>query len=1005
MENLSDYFTTKNALFTPSRHFHKKYLVPPDEFKTKFRPTENIALPLVVDSEYYAPNAGDFLNGEFSFRRPVTVQVKHIHFDDESIFDHYSFVLESIENGLTPRHAPTNHPFIVGDYLEKYGHKVSFERTDRDELAKREKIPKLVVVLYAYFALADIGMICPDADYQNDIALKIAYKQIKMTRRLVCGKQGAGQVNMPWLITIDGFEYQISLKIVDACAIHGIASYKEFCANSAVQLDAKDLMGNDIKRMDKVYYEKPEDYDQYSMGDLKVYDALEANAKNMMTVWEDLGIGDYYEPPKLSIGATVSELFKVKLYQLFDVTPEQARSFKGSDRDAFFENLTHKSSPFHLATLVESNAFLLVKCDGGRCKNNNPITTSATGDLVDIDISGAYSSSMSVLPFPLGNPVIYATRYNKNDRKNNSGVPLKSVFGAFKGELLDGLWYMRIDTKNLSYEQDLIGSWVDFKRTTIKRSDTDAIDGLVDVTSGFTKIFTKEIQNGCLTSDLLEVINQWNPRQRDDFFDKTQVMAIAFYPKSLQVDVETFKTTRPDRRFSTRAQDLKGFELITQDNHSWTSVPMGEFFTDIFRAKRVTHPKKSPLNTLFKLMGNTAYGCAVSRFFLTSNMIFANQITAKCRAMMYMTEKALHLHGSITDGQVFDLKKVLHRHSKRPLKTEYLSRLYAVTGKELNNAKGGKFAPLPVPVSIDGIAKTVFDDDGLKNIKTTIDQAAIDHVRGVWPESNLLNGNHKHLDTAGKTGTVVYTESVGVFEFEMKEFADQLIVQGSSNYSFDPKDKSRTKYRSYENRADHQAFEIDVDGELIELDTYAELNPAQVLLNEIATNPRAVRRLPPFIKTGILKATAYAANYSGTWKKSPLQPGDNILKIGRPAYFSTSQFTYQTAKQYDSWKKTGDKLKRKYGESYEIFFSNPDGTVDFLKMITTIDKMIREGVTDPMKQFDPHWYLTRITPHHCITTIKNTADALRSRVSSEMLFDGSDEDDEWEFIETSDRDE
>ena len=990
MDKSKQYFTTKTPIFTPSRNFHNKYLVPPDLFtcKVKHKLNENIAIALVVDSEYYAPNGNDLINGTFSYRRPVTVQVKHIHYEESFIFDHNDFVVDSLDKGLTLRHPATKHPFIIGDYLEKQGHEVSFERFEYDDLTKREKVPKMVVVLYAYFALADIGMVCPDADYQNDISLKIAYKQIKMTRRLVCGKQGAGQVNMPWFITIDGFEYQISLKIVDACAIHGIASYKEFCANSNVLLDDKDLMGDDIKRMDEVYFERPEDFDTYSLGDLKVYDALNSNAENMKTIWNDLGIGEYYEPPKLSIGATVSDLFKYKLYQLFDVKPEDAKLFKGSDRDEFFEHITHKASPFHLATLINSNAYLLVKCDGGRCKNNNPIVTGAAGDLVDIDIGGAYSSAMSVLPFPLGNPVIYATKYNKFDKENPVGVSLKNVLSAFNGELLKGLWYMRIETKNLSYEQDLIGSWVDFKRTTIKRSDTDLVDGLVDVTSGFTKIFTKEIQNGCLTSDLLEIVDQWNPRQRDDFYEKTKVLTIAFYPKSLRVDLDIFKTARPDKRFSTRAKELKNFDLITPDNHTWSSFNMGEFFTDIFRAKRVTHPKKSPLNTLFKLMGNTAYGCAVSRFFLTSNMIFANQITSKCRAKMYMTEKALNLHGSITDGQVFDLNNVLHR-AGRPLKTEYLARLYSITKTELNWTKGGKFAPLPLT----------------DRTMTGVDLAALEHVRRVWPESDLLNGTHKHLDTSDKTGKVIYKDTKGVFEFEMKEFTDLLVVQGSSNYSFDPHDKGRTKFRSYENRAEHIAFELDVDGDLVVLDTYDRLNPAQVLLNEIHTNPHAVKRLPPFVKTGILKATAYAANYRGTWKKSPLQPGDNILKIGRPAYFSTSQFTYHTAKQYDSWKKSGEKLKRKYGEAYEIFFSNPDGTIDFQRMITTVDQMIRDGITDPLKVFDPHNHLSRSIVHHSIKHIQETTLALRSKAMSEMLYDDSEDDDEWDFIETSDRDE
>jgi hypothetical protein len=367
-----------------------------------------------------------------------------------------------------------------------------------------------------------------------------------------------------------------------------------------------------------------------------------------------------------------------------------------------------------------------------------------------------------------------------------------------------------------------------------------------------------------------------------------------------------------------------------------------------------------------------------------------------------MSEKALNLHGSITDGQVFNLKKVLHRHPNRPLKTEYLARLYSVTGKELNSAKACKFAPLPLPFPIAGIATKVLTEDELKANKAIIDNSAFVHVQKIWPDSQLLNGTHDRLDIKDQTGMVIYESRQGVFEFEMKEFSSLLVTQGSSNYSFDPLDKGRTKYRSYENRADHLGFILDSEGDLIPVDDYAVLNPAQVLLNEINTRPHAVKRLSPFIKTGILKATAYAANFRSTWSKSPLQAGDNIIKLGRPAYFSVSQFTYHTNAQYLAWKKSGEKLKRKYGESFELFFSNPDGTLDFSKMITTVDKMIRDGVHDPLKLFDPFDHIARDTKNSNIMDIFNTTTALRNSAAAIMLFDDYSDNDEWDYIETSD---
>ncbi len=999
------HFKTKTPLFTESKHFFQSDTVPMSLFESKFKPDINIAIPLVIDAEFYAPQVHDYIAEEFQYRQPITIQYKHAHHPDEQIKVHPSFVEEICEpKGLTPRHAVAKHPFVLGDYLEEHGHDVAITRHSKEDLEVLEKqteFPTMRVVMYAHFALADVGMCITDPDFENDLAMKFAFGGIKMNRRLTCGRNSV--VKMPWLITVDGFTYRIAFQIVDTVATHGQASYKEFCANSGIKLDAKDLMKDHITQMHKAYFEVPDIYDEYALGDLRVHDALIANYGNMERIWSDMGLGDYFENPKLTIGATVSKLFENHIFKTFDIAAKD-KPTKSKDVEAFFEDKTYKASALYLSGLINSNAFLLSKCNGGRCKSNNPLITAIQKMLCDIDIAGAYGGSMSVADYPFGIPVIYATKF---DRKDNKGVPFREVFRGFKSELVDGLWTMVIKTDNLKYDQDFIPSWFDYNRTRTVHSVTDEVTGEVDLDSGTSKIFTRQVIDGVLTADILDVINQWTPRHRDDFLDKTEVLAMAFYPRSHETTVEKFQAGLRKKRYSSRSIAAKKFEQITQESHTWCRIPLGDF-TDLLRVKRSEHPKKTPLNTLYKLLCNTTYGVQVSRFFPTANVIIGNQITAKVRAFMYLSEKALNLQGSITDGHVFDIDKVLHRKNGQYLHTENLARLYAMNDRTLNKNNGGVYAPLPLPDEVREKLKANFDsliptqsgnpsNDELQYIKSEIDRCALEHVANFWPKSKLLHGDFKILDP--KDGVAHYVPSSCCFEFEMKQFSKWLVVHGSSNYSFEPTDPQQTKFRSYESKRPHQAF-LNIDGNPTPTADYSKYNPAQFILLNIRDNPQSVKLPLPFLKTGILKPAAYKNNYRGTWAKSPLLPGDNILKVGRPSYFSLSQFTYRTLEQYNHWKKCAESLKRKYGYAFEIFFINKNGTLNYKKMIKAVDASIRKNVIKPMETFDPNRHRNRAKYPDSMTAPVKTADELRHLVQAAMQFD--EVEDEFELIDTSD---
>jgi hypothetical protein len=106
--------------------------------------------------------------------------------------------------------------------------------------------------------------------------------------------------------------------------------------------------------------------------------------------------------------------------------------------------------------------------------------------------------------------------------------------------------------------------------------------------------------------------------------------------------------------------------------------------------------------------------------------------------------------------------------------------------------------------------------------------------------------------------------------------------------------------------------------------------------------PERIGRSHVFIKERILKVGDYRRNYRN-WKDTNVYPGCTIENPGLLREFSLSQFTFQTVNQYKSWKREYERFVRLYGQSYEMFFLNADGTLNYQKMVESVDASIRSG--------------------------------------------------------------
>lgn len=998
-----------------SRHCKNQILPPINTFGYPLPPSRNIAIPFNLDAEFVdnlarsGPLDGEILQN----RTGVTVQIRGVAEPTGHIFARPELIELAETTGRTVRHPPIESPCIVEDWLRKVGVDAEIV-SDPDRYAATRKSCRLQMV--AHFALADVLFLAGTGEFEETLVEHYKRSRLTMGRRLVARASGhkdarSGTVGLaPWCIRFDQFWYRLSLEIIDTAGLHGVASYAELASNVGLKLDAKELISRngpdaDIKRMDEIYFEKPAEFDEYALGDLYVSDIIYSNEKLWGHIWEALGIDHLYSGPKLTIGATVADLVQTRIAEAIggnladrETKDELIQATTGRHNAAFLSRLAREKDP----------AALLAKVDGGRCRNAKPTTTTLAGALCDIDIAGAYASAMTATPLIFGRPRQVGYGNSLDSRANLEPCPTLAEWLRRHGhQIVDRAWFARISTREpFSFESDLIPSWIGY-RITANRSDSELIgvDVMTDPASGEMRYFSREIWSGTLTSDLLDVArNTMSPAQFAEWSEKIVVRSSLYVDRKDRIDVETFR---------------ERFRLGTLNDHDWTSLTLGELVSDVARANRGQYAKDSPLNILFKLVSNTVYGDSVSRHFQSSSAIAGSNVTATVRGFMFLAEKGLNLCGSITDGQLFDLNRVLYPRTipdkrsphlsgtRRPSDLAIGTRAYRLTSVELKCRAVARLAPLvglgiDVHWTGDTVEMVIKHDDATtetltgKSALARIDQAAFDHLARLWPKCRLLSDTFRVVDGLNPDGSVAYREQRGIFRFETKRLVDRASMHGSANYwhiATDPTKPVGPKMRSFEGKREHWGFTVDDTGELIELATYHGRSPAEILMGSILDNPRAVPILPPFVKTRILKPGVYQANRRFQALGVMIVPGDSVFILGRPRLFSPAQFTFQTRRQYNEWRKVTTRLVNRYGLAFEQWFVNPDGlTVDFQTMVNAIDTAIVEGIETPVAHFDAK-YPRRLSP--VARDFHKAGDKMREHLNGRL---GAEDDDLFETM-------
>ncbi|MBF0382421.1 MAG: hypothetical protein HQL69_15475 [Magnetococcales bacterium] len=202
------------------------------------------------------------------------------------------------------------------------------------------------------------------------------------------------------------------------------------------------------------------------------------------------------------------------------------------------------------------------------------------------------------------------------------------------------------------------------------------------------------------------------------------------------------------------------------------------------------------------------------------------------------------------------------------------------------------------------------------------------------------------LEGGGGEALVQLLPRDGQFGFEMKGFYDYGRFHGAGNYQIGclNQDKPSTVMRAYDSKDDGQVALVDVDGALVKGNMFDDNTPAEVFLDSLSS-PTSIRRNDVFIRGLIFKLKKFA-NSPDRWRNTSLVPGDTVYQFYLIREMSLSQFTFNTIKQFKKFDRKVGRLRGKYGQSFESYFLNPDGSLNYKRMIDLTDFFILNGSLD-----------------------------------------------------------
>lgn len=848
-----------------------------------------------------------------------------------------------------------------------------------DDKSKKAKLKKLKKQgkIFSFIEYAHLGLVDFLPRFEGKFKKSIeslyrsnGYQQIKHTKHhhsktQFTTKEGhtvsCDFVRPNWILVVNGIYFAVEFEVHDSVAIIGNAgmALKNLAPAAGVELPYKDILkDNNGKPLDKglyldIYKKYPDIEHSYSIGDCVAYKCLEGLNTLYEKVDIPLGINSKTKVLPKTLGSNTAQ----RIHARWEVLAENEKiDTQNKEIKQLLKTAYSTNSASELCKNPAITTSILGKGFGGRCFLNKPRLVTDTGLKMDADAKSAYVSIMLRQPISIGKSFILSYGVDENIKKC---MTLEKFYKKYGKELVENNYNLVItlaESGQINNPQLLeLPEHVDYffsYKPPVKWSDIAVTEDLGKPLFKFpdkTFIRTKTLQNTPFTHSEYELLmHLCSPKTRKFIMKNARVIAANFYPKS--------------KRVSTISEALKGF-----DNRNWYGTTLGELVVNILKERRDFYKKvtggmkilkqanfnyqelseegkkaiekalansgetfddlvysavnyqKYPLDNLNKYAGNCVFGSVQSPFFAIGNCVTGNNITAQCRQFVILMEKFLNLAGSITDGQVGDANKVFFP-KKSTYNNNQLCRVDRFSEKYLNRQLNMRYGTL------GGYKKIEWESDSSDNILFHSKHTKITCIYNLSDATKHIESlANDHVRKLGeKFSTTKY------LEIELKGLQRSLTLHGQSNYMlyggshelYRGEDKSLIAMRSYPKKVGGEAYNF---------------------LDSIRLNPERVPRQKPFELEYILKPNEYKIRYKTTYSKKCFIPGDGAFKVAWIREYSPSGMVFNNSKQADSWEKEYLYLKNKYGQSYEYFFLNEDGTHNYKEMICILNSVILEG--------------------------------------------------------------
>lgn len=752
---------------------------------------------------------------------------------------------------------------------------------------------------------------------------------------------------LPIYYDLNGLCVQLVLKVLDLGKLATGGLEKTVLSFGGTML-AKGLMDNYKHNMLEPYQDSkllPE-FIEYSKDDAcQLFFLREANKERLRLLY---GMHSLPVPDReiVTTGALVADLFQSYLTEYIGEHKVYEMFTKANGKQFALEDLLTKATVDYFAERKDSNRAALALVQGGRAKNELPEVISLQEPVADIDLSGAYVSIQRQLTYPVGLPTVYG-QHESSKQKLTLGDWLKKN----KTDLSPRRWVAVVSGK-LQHRQTLVPSKV---AEAIEISE-DYDPENPKIPADF-RLYTNEIINGVITSDVLEVLENCCSNLEWKEWMSLEVIAAAWYPESLRCNTpeEWQAKTQAHVNKCGNAIDTitkrDGTELI-KDNRSryWLAVSIDNFLAPYaderkrLKSARGSFAKGSPeyakldaQQDAMKLVGNTLYGVLASPYFPVGNVVVANVITAAARVAVWCTAVALGCVQTITDGGAYPLNRVRDWKNNKPS----LNTIALLRSPHLLNDKQ-KYSLFTYPIgkspwtltkgkvvkSDEGEDCYSLADNGLQQVEAkeggwqVFDQLALEHVRHFFRPT-------------GRKPPITLFDFIG---YEHKDLYASAVFASQTNYQFATV-HGQVKTKARGDKVKGKPY-VGIGGE-------PEAAMIHQFFADLSQQPAAIPPYPPQKISTILKCNQankmLTSKTSNVLKENNLLAGDSYYKQKWIRPLTLSPFHWQTNAQYESWRKGHEKLKEKTGWGLEQFFLNSDGTVNYQQALSTIQRKIDAG--------------------------------------------------------------